>query len=148
MAIINKNVKPLKNDRDENIFIGIDLPFRKSEGRDGWFTSTTTTIEAVKNNIRNLLLTERGERVMQPRLGVKLRKYLFEPFTTDVKIAIQNQVVDTFAYWLPYVTVKKIDVDMSSTIDDSHFSTLNISIEFILDKQIDSTESIQVTIGE
>ena len=65
-------------DRNPDSFIGIDLPFRKSEGRDGWFTSTTTTIEAVKNNIRNLLQTQQGERFFQPLLGVNLRKYYFE----------------------------------------------------------------------
>jgi len=72
MAIINNNIKQRVIDRDENIFIGIDLPFRKSEGRDGWFTSTTTTIEAVKNNIKNLLQTQKGERFMQPFLGINL----------------------------------------------------------------------------
>ena len=53
MAIINPKKKQLKNDRDENIFVGIDLPFHKSDGVDGYFGSTTTTIQAVKNNIRN-----------------------------------------------------------------------------------------------
>ena len=72
MAIINNKVKPLKNDRDENVFIGIDLPFRKSEGNSGWFESTTTTFKAVRNNIKSLLLTEKGQRIMQPSLGLNL----------------------------------------------------------------------------
>ena len=45
-------------DRDANVFIGVDLPFRKSEGVEGYFASTTTTIQAVKNDITNLLNTE------------------------------------------------------------------------------------------
>ena len=72
MAIKDTTKKPYIIDRDDKIFVGIDLPFRKSEGRDGWFTSTTTTIEAVKNNIKNLLQTQKGERFMQPFLGINL----------------------------------------------------------------------------
>ena len=49
----------------KSIFIGIDLPFRKGDA-EGWFASTTTTIESVKNNIRNLLQTNPGEILMQP----------------------------------------------------------------------------------
>ena len=48
MAIKDTYKKPFIEDRDNNIFIGIDLPFRKSDGIEGWFASTTTTIEAVR----------------------------------------------------------------------------------------------------
>ena len=48
MAIINNKVKPKKDDRDNNVFIGIDLPFRKSDGNEGWFKSTETTFKAVR----------------------------------------------------------------------------------------------------
>ena len=148
MAVIDhtKKQKPFMEDRDEDIFIGIDSPLHVGIG--GAFQGTTTVLAATKNNIRNLLLTERGERVMQPRLGVKLRKYLFEPFTDDTSLAIINQVVETFSYWLPYVTITKLEVDMSTTLDDSHYSTLKIYIEFTLDKKIGSTESVQIEIGE
>ena len=54
MSIRDLNKRPFIADRDVNTFIGIDLPFRKSDGPEGWFASTKTTIEAVKNNIRSL----------------------------------------------------------------------------------------------
>ena len=105
MAIINNNVKQKIVDRDENIFIGIDLPFHKSDGYEGWFKSTTTTFEAVKNNIKSLLLTEKGQRIMQPTLGMNLKKYLFEPLTEDTIIAIENDIFQTFEFWLPFVNI-------------------------------------------
>ena len=83
MAIIDLNKKPIIVDRNNDIFIGIDLPFRKSGGSEGWFASTSTTIKAVKNNIRLLLQTQKGERLMQPQLGLNLQKYLFEQITID-----------------------------------------------------------------
>jgi len=96
LAVKDTSRKPYIEDNDENIFIGIDLPFRKSSGIEGWFASTSTTIEAVKNNIRNLLQTNSGERLMQPNLGINLRKYLFEQYTDDVSFSIQNEIIDLF----------------------------------------------------
>ena len=47
MAIRDTTQKPYIQDRDELVFIGIDLPFRKSDGVEGWFESTTDTISDV-----------------------------------------------------------------------------------------------------
>ena len=47
------------------------------------FYNYSTTIEAVKNNIRNLLQTNEGERFFQPNLGLNLRQLLFEHITNE-----------------------------------------------------------------
>ena len=68
MAIIDTSVTgSFVEDRDSNIFIGIELPFYKSNGSEGYFKATTTTIQAVKQNIKNLLLTL--NRAMSGYLG-------------------------------------------------------------------------------
>ena len=69
MAIKDITRKPYIVDRDNNVFIGIDYPFHRSTGVEGWFKSTSTTIDAVKNNIKLLLQTERGERKEPHRAG-------------------------------------------------------------------------------
>ena len=70
MAIKDTNRKPFIEDNDTNVFIGLDLPIRKSEGKEGFFACTKTTIEAVKNNIRNLLNTTPQERLYYPTFGL------------------------------------------------------------------------------
>ena len=55
MAIRDTSRKPFIQDNDTKVKIGIDLPIRRDSGLDGFFATTSTTIEAVKNNIRNLL---------------------------------------------------------------------------------------------
>ena len=120
----NKTKKPYIVDRDEDVYIGLDFPLHRSDDRNGYFASTSTTLEAVKVNARNLLQTELGERVMQPNLGIRLRQYLFEPFTEDVMVTIQNSIIDTFSIWLPFVTISALDVEMSDA------NTLKIFVEF------------------
>ena len=144
MAIVdtNKTEKPYIVDRDDDVFIGLDFPLHRGDDRNGNFAATFTTLEAVKVNVRNLLQTELGERPMQPTLGVKLKQYLFEPFTEDIKVAIQNTIVETFSVWLPFVTIFTLDVEMSDN------NTLKIFIEFVLNRDKDTVESVQVEIGE
>ena len=103
MAIKDTTKKPLIEDRDTNIFVGLDLPIRRGDGKEGYFASTSTTIEAVKNNIKNLLKTDKGERLMQPNFGLNLKSYLFEQITNELILLIQNDIVDTFRVWLPFV---------------------------------------------
>jgi len=147
MAILDRNKKPLVIDRNENIFIGIDLPFRKSDGSEGYFASSQFTIDAIKNNVRTLLNTEKGERFFQPNLGIDLRQYLFEPNVIDTRVAIENEIVDTFKTWLPFVNIRDIQIT-SNESDGIGKNKLSIYIEFNLNKDPNTLESIQVEVGE
>ena len=110
MAIKDTNRKPFIEDNDTNVKIGIDLPIRRGS-KDGFFASTSTTIEAVKNNIRNLLQTNPGERFFQPSFGIDLRKYSFNQIDNDTLFSIQDEILDKFEFWLPFVQVKDIKIN-------------------------------------
>ena len=45
---------------------------------DGPYLLTKTVAEATKQNLKNLILTQPGERVMDPFFGVGIRSFLFE----------------------------------------------------------------------
>ena len=148
MAIKDLSKKQFVEDRNENIFIGIDLPFRKGENSEGWFASTTTTIDAVKNNIRNLLRTHKGERLLQPNIGLNLRKVLFEQFTDELRLQIENDILDTFEYWLPFVQIRDLKIGMTASPTDVTMNRLDITVLFNITQNPNSLESVQVTIGE
>ena len=145
MAIINPNKKPYKNDENENIFIGIDLPIRRSDGPEGFFYSTKTTLEAIKNNIRSLLLTNNGERLFQPTLGLNLRKYLFEQMDDDAKGKMKAEIVDKFKFWLPFVEINDLRVSMSRQ-DDVGKNQMNIKVIYKVLKNTNALQSVTVKI--
>ena len=147
MAIIDTTKKPYIADRDENVFVGIDYPFHKSFGSDGWFASTSTTIKAVKNNIKMLLSTTKGERLMQPDLGLNLRKFLFEQYTDETRVTIENEIVDTFEFWLPFVEIRDLIISMDKT-DSVGKNVMSIFIQFNITKDPNTLESVQVNISE
>ena len=57
----------IENDLDEDVYIGLKLPLEHN--RDGFFSRTKTSVEQSKYNIKNLLLTRKGERLGNPQFG-------------------------------------------------------------------------------
>tara|TARA_X000001382_G_scaffold106423_1_gene81813 strand:+ start:26 stop:514 length:489 start_codon:yes stop_codon:yes gene_type:complete len=129
MAVKDISKKPYIVDNDTNIKVGIDLPIRRDDIKAGWFASTTTTIEAVKNNIRNLLNTNQGERLMQPTLGLNLKRMLFEQIDEESIIGIQDSILDSFNFWLPFVQVKDIQIETSE--ENQFIGTNEIRVKII-----------------
>jgi phage baseplate assembly protein W len=73
--------------------------------------------EAVKESIKNLILTDKGERLMQPLIGSNIRAMLFENLTPAVLKMIETQVRTTIEEYEPRVEL--IDVNVKSRIDDN-----------------------------
>ena len=69
-----------------------------------------TNEAAVNRSIRNLLLTDKGERLFQPDLGTDIRKLLFEPMSDSTSELISKFVQDTIRYHEPRAKVLKVDV--------------------------------------
>ena len=65
--------------------------------------------------------------------------------TSDSKIAIQNEIVQTFNKWLPFVEIKNIEV---LSLDDktSEKNTFSITVDFNITKDPNTLESVQVEI--
>ena len=78
MPILDRRKDRFVEDQDTRVSVGIDFPFGRVPNGDGYFKTTKTTVDAVKNNIKLLLQTNRGERVFQPNLGMNLNELLFE----------------------------------------------------------------------
>ena len=145
MAIRDTAKKPYIQDNDTNVKIGIDLPIRRGDDRDGFFATTSTTIEAVKNNIRNLLQTDEGERFFQPNLGLNLKSVLFEEISDDKLIGIQDAILDKFEFWLPFVQVR--DIQILSTQNDSSIGSNEIRIKILFNIVQDPTTLQSVSLS-
>ena len=76
--------------------------------------------DAVKDSIKNLILTDKGERLMQPNLGGNIRAMLFENITPSTLLLIQDQVRTTIQLHEPRAEL--IDVIATSNIDDNAVS--------------------------
>jgi len=73
--------------------------------------------ESVKESLRNLILTDRGERLFQPNIGSDVRASLFENATPVTLKLLEDRVRDVINNYEPRVSV--IDIDVTSLYDDN-----------------------------
>lgn len=69
-----------------------------------------TNEEAVKQSIRNLLLTDKGERPYQPELGSNIRKLLFDNMTAETVILAKELVSETIKNYEPRANLVGVDI--------------------------------------
>jgi len=107
MAFNVEKINPL--DLQPRKAVGVALPFSSK----AVFTSTYTTQDALKSNLINFLLTNKGERFLNPTFGANLRSLLFEQMVTDVKDEIDSTIRAGVKTWFNNVTISTLTVTES-----------------------------------
>jgi len=127
-------------DLNPDIAIGIAVPLMQEVG--AIFNLNYLTIDQAYSNAKNLLLTEKGERIMQPNFGCSLRSLLFENLTTETQTLTETNITENFKFWLPYININRLNV---TTKPNEHILQIDMVISLVNNK-ID-TRSINVTIN-
>lgn len=83
-------------DETADVGIGISMPFNEP----AVIRPTYTTRDAIRNNLINFILTEPGEKIMNPLFGAGIYKYVFEQITTpdieDIEAHIESVITQYF----------------------------------------------------
>ena len=92
-------------------------------------------IDSVKQSVKNLILTNKGERPFNPRLGSKIRALLFEPVDEFTAFDIKEEVLITLNNFEPRIVVTNIEV-----ISEPDFNRFKLSIDFQMVTNLDTGE--------
>ena len=94
--------------------MGINLKFPLRAYRRGFFEMNETTTAAVRENIKTLLMTVKGERVVNPSVGTNiptLMGQLFEQIEPgEMEAQIGAEVTTALSTWMPEVKMVGITV--------------------------------------
>jgi phage baseplate assembly protein W len=82
--------------------------------------------EKVRQSVRLILATRRGERVMRPDFGAGLEDFLFEPITTTTAALLQHRVETALVQWEPRIDVTEVQVQVA----DRRLGRLDITIGY------------------
>jgi len=91
-----------------DVAVGVKLPFGKPKGL---FAQSYTTEEQAISNLKNLLLTRKGERPFQPLFGSDVYSLLFELIDKDIEERMSKTLSDDIKFWLPYIVIDNISID-------------------------------------
>ncbi len=101
----------------------ISMISETNAGIDSHTDSQTT--EAIKQNMKMLLLTMKGEYIWDADFGVGLYGYLFENDVTISTLVLEGEIKKQISTYMPYVAVDDVNVELES---DSQ--TLKVQLRF------------------
>ena len=80
---------------------------------------------AVKQSVRNLILTDLGERLFQPNIGGGINHRLFEPFNGFTADDIKKDILNTLKQNEPRISTSNLTVNVIPNEDQNQF-TVNV----------------------
>jgi phage baseplate assembly protein W len=128
----------------ENDYKVLGIGINQSSNNNGIFSTNYTTLTQAKNNLINLILTKKGERLMQPDFGCDVWKILFEPIDDNIEVSIENSIIKAVSIWLPYLNINEIIFDYDE--NDIDTNRIALDIKFSLTSNPALSESIQINV--
>jgi phage baseplate assembly protein W len=122
-AFIKKNARY----SDLSIALGIN-PFSGDLNR-------VIDVDAVKRSVKNLVLTDKFERILDPDIGGNVKASLFEPMSPLTETILQDYIVEVIENYEPRAILE--DVVIEANYDNNSY---NVTITF----RIDTSEDPQV----
>jgi len=132
---LNKKIV-IDTEEYNNYAVGITLPIQR--GNDGYFAQSFRTFDQVRSNLKNLLLTKKGERILQPEFGSGLHDLLFNPATEKFEEDLETTINESVAKWLPYIIVEDINVDISKEQTDNNQAKVSLKFRQEGDQTLDT----------
>ena len=97
------------------------------------FSLIKNHVDMVRQNVKMILLTAPGERIMDPEFGVGLMTYLFENNSRQTQNAIDSKIREQLEAYMPYVEIMEISFDNTDTNPEISENYLNISMKYYIE---------------
>tara|TARA_R100001377_G_C3099946_1_gene78824 strand:+ start:105 stop:518 length:414 start_codon:yes stop_codon:yes gene_type:complete len=125
-------------DNNDDVYVGVGFPL--SYGVNGFFNKTKTILEQARSNVRNVLLTAKGERPMQPDLGSNLRNIIFDQ-VGNVEESIEEEIREVIGTQLPYIIINNVFVLQ----ENASTNIINVQLEFSVSLDPETLDTITFT---
>ena len=99
----------------------------------------------IKNNLKQLIRTQKGERVMLPDYGLSLEKYLFEPLDETTYELIKKDILDNIEKFFSIGRVLKLSIYSNETRIEKNQLVINLTLQ-LLDESLDILD-IETRVG-
>lgn len=124
-ATLSPKVSSTTKQREYTPRKGIAFPFKNSgEG----YINPATEVALAKANLKQLLGTFPGERLMLPSYGCNLESLLFEPFDEQLVVEAKERVINSISRFIPYLQVNRVRVVRLEESSKFGLPTLLVSV--------------------
>tara|TARA_R110002020_G_scaffold281534_5_gene497284 strand:- start:61546 stop:62046 length:501 start_codon:yes stop_codon:yes gene_type:complete len=117
---------------------------KKASSQANYFNKSSG-VSLIRNNLRQLLLTEKGSRVMLPDYGLDLKRYLFEPLDETTFFLIRRDILQTISRY--FSIARPLSLKVFSDDRDTENNRLYIELTLqLMDESLDIFD-VEVTLG-
>jgi len=121
--------------------VGFKLPLQR--GPRGYFAMISGE-DVVKQEVKTVVNTEQGERVMRPTFGVRLARLLFEPNDQVLRDQVAYEIETALRIWVPRVQF----IGGSRILNETEFDKVAHVLRFPVFYKIRSTGKTDSVDGE
>ena len=119
---------------------GLSIKLPLSEDTNDGYSMNKTLTEVAKQNLKMLVLTSPGERVMEPEFGIGLRRYFFELNNENTENEIDAKILEQVDKFLPYIKIQNI-------IYNSVGNSMHIRIQYSINS-LGISDSLDVSLND
>jgi phage baseplate assembly protein W len=115
-------------------FLTPSLPLKKGDSMH--YDHLDDYADLVKQNFKNLVLTNPGERMMDPLFGVGIQRFLFENADQFLSGDIEASVREQVSVYMPFLVIEevfaKVSPDSNSMIVNIRYSVPSLALNEVI----------------
>lgn len=123
----------------EAVYSDIDLSFDAHPNTGD--VAKKIDIQAVKQSVRNILLTNKGEKPFDPNFGGGLRSFLFENFNVISVAALKTKIRIAIENYEPRVNITSIEV-----FDQPDNNAIRVIVDFTIKSPEGTSDSVELVV--
>ena len=136
VGVTDQDKKERNQSRRVNDPIGIVTPMRLSSTHSDLFEMHTDLSKQIRDNFRNMLATNHGDRMMIYDFGANLLPLAFELGAENIDTEALRRISNTTEKYMPYVSLETFET-FNRPSDDGSIAQIGVSVTY-------SVPSIQV----
>lgn len=118
----------MKQNRNVKDFLGVGWSFPIELDQTTGRIKTSSYEEDIKEAIGIIIMTRKGERVMEPTFGCGIQNYLFDVLDYTTMIQMEHEIEEALTLWEPRITNVQVHIES----DQKEVGKMNIQIDYIV----------------
>ncbi len=126
--------------------IGFSTPVRLGSSDGGTFSMHTDLLKQIRDNFRNMIATNHGDRLMFRDFGANLRPLIFELGNERIDEVAINNIATTTRKYMPFVSLETFETENLGNSDGFGNATVKVRVIFSVPSLNSSRQMVELLI--
>ena len=100
----------------------------------------------ISQNIKMIVLTNPGEKIMLPEFGAGLYRFFFQPMSKVLFADVREEIVRQVSEYMPFVKIREVKFTTNENDPSLDLNRVNVLIKYSV-PSINLTDELQLTVN-